>query len=44
MCSTGLTSVTYEGILDVSGDPHGTVEHRKCIQTGGAECEFHIKG
>lgn len=32
----------YQGMLEITGQSQGTVEHRKCIKKGDAECEFHI--
>lgn len=33
----------YQGILEMTGHPEGTVEHKKCIRDGEPECEFHVK-
>lgn len=33
----------YLGMLEMTGNPQGTVEHKKCIKNGDPECEFHIK-
>lgn len=32
----------YQGMLTMTGNPDGIVEHRRCIRNGDPECEFHI--
>lgn len=33
----------YHGMLDMTGHPNGTIEHRRCIKNGDLECEYHVK-
>lgn len=32
----------YLGMLEMTGNKHGKVEHKRCILKGDPECEFHI--